>query len=149
MRNGNISDEGKEAPATFSSSYHLRKRKRKGETWELLHPIYEGYLVPVVRCQVRFLECGCRTANSTVVFFVYFLHYPRENNTKETFRFGLNFYLETIDSLTNVTINTPWNGLPRAGTPTDTTQGLEHRAVPRCQSGCFQLKGEKSLVKFP
>ena len=61
---------------------------------------------------------------------------------KKTFPFGLNFYLEEIDSPTKVTINTLWNGLPRAGTPTDTTQRLEHRAVPSSQNGCFQLKGE-------
>lgn len=72
----------------------LGSGREKGEAWELLNPISEGYLVPAVRCQMCSLECGCRTANSAVVFFMYFLHCTREqreNNTKETFPFDLNF----------------------------------------------------------
>lgn len=60
----------------------LGRGTEKVDTWELLHPIYEGYLIPSVRCQVQFLELTGGLQIALLSFFFYFLHYPskqREN----------------------------------------------------------------------
>jgi hypothetical protein len=65
-----------------------------------------------------------------------------KDNTKKSFPFGLNFYLKKMYSPTNMTNIILMNCLPRAGTPPDTIQRLEHRRVPRCQHGTvFNTKG--------
>lgn len=94
----------------------LGRGTEKVDTWELLHPIYVGYLIPSVRCQVQFLELTGGLQIALLSFFFYL--FPslskqikrkclvKRKNKKETSPFGLNFYLKRVNSPTNMTSNT-------------------------------------------